>query len=115
MHRQSRFRQGSRMKQRPTPRHAAPATARTLLAAAIAVLIAAPALAQSSLPYPRLANLFLPTLVDTTMIDALAKWDVAIVNSIWTDAQLARLRQRNPNIKIYFYTIVYAVELPPAA
>jgi hypothetical protein len=85
------------------------------LAAAFAALAAAPARADKPLPYPLLANLFLPTQVDTTMIDALSKWDVAIVSSLWTNAELARLRQRNPEIKIYFYAIVYAVERPPAS
>lgn len=71
--------------------------------------------AQPPLPYPRLANMYWPTFVDSNVVNAVAKWDIAVVNSIWTDAQLARLRQLNPNIKIYFYVIAYTVELPPAS
>ncbi len=80
-----------------------------------AVFAAVPARAQPPLPYPRLANMYWPVFVDSTVVDAIAKWDVAVVNSVWTDAQLARLRQKNPNIKIYFYVIAYTVELPPAS
>jgi hypothetical protein len=80
---------------------------------------ATPAQAQtpipSSLPYPHLANMFWQATIDSTIITALAKWDVVVVNSVWTNAQLATLRQLNPNIHIYFYVIVYTVELPPAS
>src|SRR5262245_2407942 len=54
--------------------------------------------------------MYWPTFVDTTIVDSLANWDVVVVNSVWTNAQLARLRQKNPNIKIYFYVITYVVE-----
>ena len=94
---------------------------RALRLAFLAALLATPlvraglANAQPPLPYPRLANMYWPTFIDSNVVKAVAKWDVAVVNSVWTDAQLGRLRQLNPNIKIFFYVIAYTVELPPAS
>ena len=69
----------------------------------------------SPLPFPRLANMYWRADVDSTVIASLARWDVVVLNSIWTNAQLEQLRQLNPNIKIFFYVIAYTVELPPAS
>lgn len=92
-----------------------------LLGLLLATLLLAPRPARAQvplpgdLPYPHLANMYWTTYVDSAVVATLAKWDVVVVNSVWTSAQLAELRQLNPNIHIYFYVILYTVELPPAS
>ena len=66
----------------------------------------------SPLPYPRLANAYWSHDVDSTVIASLARWDVVVVSTIWTSDELAQLRQLNPDIKIFFYVISYAIGLP---
>jgi len=66
-------------------------------------------------PYPRLANVYLHGAVDPAAIAPLARWDVLVLDSAWSDAQLARLRDRNPDLKIFFYVCGHCVAVPPAA
>lgn len=96
------------------PRAAAHAIAILALLLGLAASISTPAHAGTPLPYPRLANMYWPIYVDSTIIQSLARWDVVVVNSVWTNEQLAQLRALNPEIKIYYYVIAYTVELPPA-
>jgi hypothetical protein len=63
--------------------------------------------------YPRLANAYWATYVDSAVVQAVAQWDVAVLNSIWTGAQLQQLRALNPDIRIFFYVNPYSVNLPP--
>lgn len=69
----------------------------------------------SPLGYPRLANMYWPVFVDSVVIQALSRWDVVVLNTVWSNAQLAQLRALNPEIKIYFYVIAYTVEMAPQA
>ncbi len=62
--------------------------------------------------YPRLANIYLHGFADTANLEALARWDLLVLNSVWTEAQLAQLRARNPDILLYFYVCPYSVEWP---
>jgi len=78
-------------------------------------IAAAPTSAQTGPPYPRLANAFWLSSIDSTMIPALAKWDVLVLNPVWSNAQLAQIRALNPEIKIYFYVITYALEMPSSS
>lgn len=77
---------------------------------------AAPAAAQlGGPPFPRLANMYLHGAVNPAEIPQLARWDVLILDSIWTDEQLRSLRALNPNIKLYFYVCAYCVPQTPIA
>ena len=68
-----------------------------------------------ALPYPRLAIYYLEGAVDESLIPRLARFNLLILNSVWTNAQLARLRQLNPDIKLYFYVCAYAITRSPYA
>jgi len=65
------------------------------------------------LPYPHLANIYLPSTVDEAAIRGLAKWDVVVLSDAWTPAQLEQLRALNPNIKIFVYFLAYALPRVP--
>jgi len=79
----------------------------TLLAGAI------PAFAQTEPAYPRLANMYLHGGYDPGDVPALARWDVLILDPLWTREDLQRLRQINPDIKLFFYVCAYCLESPP--
>ena len=85
------------------------------LLAALGVLTLGPvARAQTEPRYPHLANVYLATLVNDQIIEALAHWDVVVLqNSVWKPEQLDALRARNHAIKIFFYVIAYDVTLKP--
>lgn len=68
-----------------------------------------------SLLFPRLANIYLHGTVDESLIPQLARWDLLVLNSVWTNAQLAELRRRNPDIKLFVYVCPYAVPRTPYA
>ncbi len=79
---------------------------------AILLLVLAAAKATADPVFPRLANIYLHGFADTANIEALARWDLLVLNSVWTEAELAQLRARNPDILIYFYVCPYSVEWP---
>ncbi len=64
-------------------------------------------------PYPRIANYYLLGSVDPAVYDDLAKYDLVVVGTIWTEEQLNELRLRNPNIKILMYVCAYALPASP--
>ncbi len=64
--------------------------------------------------YPRLANVYLHGTVDPADIPLLARWDLLVLDSVWTDEQLAWIRTLNPDIKIFFYTCPYCIGVPVA-
>jgi hypothetical protein len=66
-----------------------------------------------SLPFPRLANIFLLGAVEESDIPMLAKWDLLVLSPVWTDDQLARLRALNPDILLFAYVSPYAVSRAP--
>lgn len=66
-----------------------------------------------SLPFPRLANLYLHGAVDEAVIPQLARWDLLVLSPVWTDAQLAQLRALHPDIKLFVYVCPYAVVRNP--
>ncbi|MFQ5599850.1 MAG: putative glycoside hydrolase [Candidatus Krumholzibacteriia bacterium] len=70
------------------------------------------AAAQPGPPYPRLANVYWRTDVDETIIEALSRWDVVVLNPVWSNSQLSQLRAANPDIKIFFIVNAYVVQLP---
>ena len=88
---------------------------RSLVFAVAISILAVPALGQETLPYPRLANVYLAGSVTSEAITQLAKWDAVVLSSVWADSQLAALRALNPAIKIYLYSCHYCVNVPPAA
>jgi hypothetical protein len=79
----------------------------------------APAAAQgpdapsSGQAFPRLANMYLHGAVDPADIPALARWDMLILDPVWTNDQLRQLRDLNPDIKIFFYTCPYCLTVSP--
>ncbi|MFQ5599970.1 MAG: putative glycoside hydrolase [Candidatus Krumholzibacteriia bacterium] len=79
-----------------------------------ATVIATPVGAQVESAYPRLANMYWPTVVDSTIIQALASWDVVVLNPVWSDSQLAQLRALNPGIKMFFIVNAYSIVTPGA-
>jgi len=79
---------------------------------AVLLLAAAVAPAGADPTYPRLANIYLHGFADMANVDALAKWDILVLNSVWTEAQLAQLRARNPDILLFFYVCSYCVPYP---
>jgi len=91
--------------------------ATALLAMAwLSCVVASPALPQDGirptpggLEYPRLANIYLHGAVNPADIPLLARWDLLVLDSVWTDEQLAQIRALNPDIKIFFYTCPYSV------
>jgi hypothetical protein len=64
--------------------------------------------------YPRLANVYLHGAVNPADIPLLARWDLLVLDSVWTDEQLAQIRALNPDIKIFFYTCPYCINVPVA-
>ena len=64
--------------------------------------------------YPRLANVYLHGAVNATDIPQLARWDLLVLDSVWTEQQLAQIRALNPDIKIFFYTCPYCIAVPVA-
>jgi hypothetical protein len=79
------------------------------------LLLAPPARAEQEPAYPHLANVYLPVHVDARVIEALSQWDLVVLNNAWSQGQLAELRARNPDIKIFFYVIPYVVSLSPSS
>lgn len=78
------------------------------------VLMASAASAETSgPPYPRLANIYLHGAVREADIPQLARWDLLILDSVWTSRQLQLLRSLNPGIKIFYYVCPYCVRVPP--
>jgi len=68
-----------------------------------------------STTFPRLLNYYLPGVVTDT--EALARWDVVVVSTTVSEAQIAELRAFNPNIIILaylggIYTYYYAGGVP---
>jgi hypothetical protein len=60
--------------------------------------------------YPRLANMFWQAAFDPApTIESLARWQVVVLNPIWTQEQLAQLRALNPDIKIFFIVNAYSM------
>src|SRR5262249_35211802 len=64
-------------------------------------------------PYPRLANIYLHGAVAGGAPESLARWDLVILNTVWSHAELAELRGGNPAIRIFPYVCAYC--LPDAA
>jgi hypothetical protein len=63
--------------------------------------------------YPRLVNIFWQGSFDPApTIEALAQWQVVVLNPIWTQEQLAQLRALNPDIKIFFMVNTYSMPKP---
>lgn len=63
--------------------------------------------------YPRLANIFWQASFDPApTMEALAQWQVVVLNPIWTQEQLAQLRALNPDIKIFFMVNTYSMPKP---
>jgi len=90
---------------------------RVLLPLGVAVLVTAfsvQAGGPEGPPFPRLANVYLHGSVDAADLPALARWDLLVLDSIWSDAQLAQLRQLNPEIRTFFYLCAYCAAVPPA-
>ncbi len=71
--------------------------------------------AQAGPPYPRLANVYLHGSVDPADIPALARWNLLVLDSVWSDAELRALRTLNPDIKLFYYVCPYCMAVPPAA
>ncbi|MFQ5599658.1 MAG: putative glycoside hydrolase, partial [Candidatus Krumholzibacteriia bacterium] len=69
--------------------------------------------AQNEPAYPRLANMYLHGWVNPSALEPLAQWDLLILNTVWTEADLQRLRVLNPDIRIFQYVCPYCVESPP--
>lgn len=65
-------------------------------------------------PFPRVANMYLHGAVNSSEIPQLARWDVLILDSIWTNEQLRALRDLNPDIKLYYYVCAYCVPQTPS-
>ena len=64
-------------------------------------------------PYPRIANIYWQTAFDPApTIEALARWQVLVLNPIWTPAQLAQVRALNPTVKIFFMVNLYSMPQP---
>jgi hypothetical protein len=82
---------------------------RTLLVAFLLATTAARAAAEN---FPKLANIYSHGSVDMTKVPSLARWDMLVLNSVWTEAQLAQVRALNPDIKLFFYVCAYCAEWP---
>ena len=64
-------------------------------------------------PYPRIANIYWQTAFDPApTIESLARWQVVVLNPIWTPAQLAQVRALNPSIQIFFMVNLYSMPQP---
>ena len=63
--------------------------------------------------YPRLANLYLHGSVDPRVIPDLARWDLLVLNAVWSQRELDQLRRLNPDIKLFLYVCAYCVEMNP--
>jgi hypothetical protein len=83
-----------------------------LASAFFTILTARSVVAQQGPPYPRLANIYLHGAVAAQDIPTLAQWDVLVLGSSWTEAQLAQLRALNPDIKTFFYVCPYCMAVP---
>jgi hypothetical protein len=66
------------------------------------------------LPYPRLANIYLHGAVDIHAIPPLARWDVLVLDTAWSEAQLEQLRALNPRIQIFLYVCAHCLTSPPS-
>jgi hypothetical protein len=75
-------------------------------------LIVLPIAAPAQPAYPRLANLYLHGSVHTQNIDALARWDLLVLNTVWPEAELAKLRAIHPDIRILLHVNAYSVRWP---
>ncbi len=62
--------------------------------------------------YPRLANLYLRGAVDPNAFDALAAWDLLVLDPAWSQDDLAQLRARNPDVQLLLYVNPYSVVWP---
>jgi len=78
------------------------------------VLVLAAAGSVSAQPggYPRLANIYTLGYLDPADIPTLAQWDLVVLNTVVTEAELAQLRSYNPNIRLFFYASPYGVPYP---
>lgn len=63
--------------------------------------------------YPRLANAYLHGSVDAAQFPQLAHWDVLILDSAWSQADLDQLRRLNPELRIFLYVCPYCTQVPP--
>jgi len=77
----------------------------------IALAAAGSAAAQGG-GFPKLANIYTLGSVDPADIPQLARWDLVVLSSVWTEAQMAELRSYNPNIRILLYTAPSYVVYP---
>jgi hypothetical protein len=66
-------------------------------------------------PFPRLANVWLHGAVSDSAVTALARWDVVVLDPVWTREQLARLRALRPGIRLFAYVCPYCIHVPPNA
>jgi hypothetical protein len=64
-------------------------------------------------PYPRIANLYLHGAVNPEHYSRLSKYDVLILDSIWMNSELQRLRVENPDIKLFFYVCAQSMGVDP--
>src|SRR5262245_15061059 len=62
--------------------------------------------------YPRLANMYLQGGFDRAYIPLLSRWDVLILDPMWSRTQLQQLKQMNPRIRIFFYVCAYCMQVP---
>jgi hypothetical protein len=80
----------------------------------VGTALGAPALGDSAgPPFPRLANVWLHGAVSDSALVALARWDVVVVDPVWTPQQLDRLRELRPDIKLFAYVCPYCIHAPP--
>jgi hypothetical protein len=63
--------------------------------------------------FPRLANIYLQGAVRESEIPSLARWDVLVLDSSWTNDQLRRLRDHRPDIKLFFYVCAHCMTVNP--
>ena len=64
-------------------------------------------------PFPRLANVYLHGAVNQRDIPILARWDVLVLDAVWSREQLRQLRALNPDIRLFYYTCAYCMAVDP--
>lgn len=71
-----------------------------------------PSTTQAQPTYPRLANLYLHGAAHAESVQALARWDLLVLNTAWPEAELAKLRAVHPDIRILLHVNSYSVRWP---
>jgi hypothetical protein len=102
-------------RRRMPSRHDNGSTCRRLVNVCLGVMMALAAAGSASAQsggFPKLANIYTLGSVDPAVMPQLARWDLVVLSSVWTEAQLAQLRSYNPNILILFYIAPYDVPYP---